>query len=183
MTEIIIGIDIGTGSTKVVAFDVKKTMILESASQYYPTDFQGDRHEQDPLLIYDAFKKAYSALTAELPVHQVISIAFSSALHSLIAVDKDGKPLTKCIIWSDSRSKKEAIAIKKSSYAHEIYEKTGTPIHPMSPLCKITHIRDTMPRVFANTYKFISIKAYILSRLGHDYLTDHSLASATGLLI
>ncbi|MCG8322802.1 MAG: gluconokinase [Cytophagales bacterium] len=181
MTEIIIGVDIGTGSTKAIAFDIKSTTILDSVHQCYPTDYHGNQHEQDPLSVYHAFKKACRTLTTRLPPHKLAAIVFSSALHSLLAVDKMGNPLTPCIIWSDSRSNKQAGIIRANQKADEIYRQTGTPIHPMSPLCKIAHIRQTLPEIFRKTHKFISIKAYILHKLGHEFLVDHSLASATGL--
>ena len=181
MTEIIIGIDIGTGSTKAIAFDIDNTTILESTNRFYPTEYCGDRHEQNPQLIYDAFKEAFKALTSKLPGHKLSGVVFSSAMHSLIAVDKAGNPLTNCIIWSDKRSIRQAREIRRSPEAGKIYQETGTPIHPMSPLCKIAHLREELPDIFRKTAKFISVKAYILHRLGHEFLIDHSLASATGL--
>lgn len=181
MTEIIVGVDIGTGSTKIIAFDINNSTILHACNESYPTEYHGDQHEQDPALVYNAFEKALKRLMAKLPAHKLPAIVFSSALHSLIAVDKNGKPLTNCIIWSDSRSSKLANEIRKSPAADGIYYGTGTAIHPMSPLCKIAYIKQQHPDVFRNTYKFISIKEYILHQLGHKFLIDHSLASATGL--
>ena len=181
MTEIIIGIDIGTGSTKAIAFDIDNATILESINCFYPTEYRGDRHEQNPLLIYDAFKKAFRTLTGRLSAHRLSGVVFSSAMHSVIAVDKAGNPLTNCIIWSDKRSTRQAKEIGRSPEAGRIYRETGTPIHPMSPLCKIAYIRDELPDIFRETAKFISAKAYILHRLGHEFFIDHSLASATGL--
>ena len=181
MTEIIIGIDIGTGSTKAIAFDIQNATILDSSNHAYVTDYQGNQHEQNPLLIYNAFKKSFRELSARLPPHRLSAIVFSSAMHSLIAVDETGDSLTNCFIWSDSRSNEQAQDIRKNPKAGQIYYQTGTPIHPMSPLCKIAYIRQKLPEVFKKTYKFISIKAYIIYRLVHEFLIDHSLASGTGL--
>ncbi|HEY8805211.1 MAG TPA: gluconokinase, partial [Clostridium sp.] len=72
-------------------------------------------------------------------------------------------------------------SIKNSKIGHEIYMKTGTPIHPMSPLCKIAWIKDNMEEVFRNSSKFISIKEYVFFKLFHKYVVDYSIASATGL--
>ncbi len=181
MVEILIGIDIGTGSTKAVAYDINYPGIVDSSHRFYPTDYQGDQHEQNPALIFSAFCEAFRELTDKLPPHRLAGIVFSSALHSLIAVDNNGTPLTNCLIWSDNRSKKQAKDIRQDARAREVYYKTGTPIHPMSPLCKIAYIRENTPEVFDKTHKFISIKSYILHRLGFPFLVDHSVASATGL--
>jgi gluconokinase len=65
--------------------------------------------------------------------------------------------------------------------AADVYEHTGIPLHPMSPLCKIVWFKNNMPEIFNATYKFISIKEYVFSRLCGKYIIDYSLASATGL--
>jgi gluconokinase len=59
--------------------------------------------------------------------------------------------------------------------------RTGTPLHPMSPLLKIMWLKDNLPEIFSNTYKFISIKEYLFKKLFNDYFVDYSIASATGL--
>src|SRR5699024_10636238 len=60
--------------------------------------------------------------------------------------------------------------------------KTGTPIHPMSPLTKITWLEQDHPEIAAKTKKYIGIKEYIFFRLFGEYVVDHSIASATGLM-
>ncbi len=59
--------------------------------------------------------------------------------------------------------------------------RTGTPIHPMSPLCKIMWLRHDQPQLFARTARFVGIKEYVFYRLFGTWLVDHSIASATGL--
>ena len=63
----------------------------------------------------------------------------------------------------------------------KIYEHTGTPIHPMSPLCKLMWMKDNQPDIFANAYKFISIKEYIWFHFFGKFQVDYSIASGTGL--
>ena len=65
-------------------------------------------------------------------------VSFSSAMHSLIAVGAEGQLLTPSITWADSRAAKHAKRIKEEMDGHEIYLRTGTPIHAMSPLSKIS---------------------------------------------
>ncbi|HBY71991.1 MAG TPA: gluconate kinase, partial [Lachnospiraceae bacterium] len=51
---------------------------------------------------------------------------------------------------------------KKNGKGIELYKKTGTPCHPMSPLYKIMWLRDHEEEIFAKTEKFISIKEYVI---------------------
>ncbi len=102
-------------------------------------------------------------------------------MHSLIPVDDHGKPLMNMITWADNRSAAIATKIKNSALGKMLYEQTGTPIHPMSPLCKIIWLRENMPDIFQAAKKYISIKEFIWFRLFGAFEIDHSIASATGL--
>nr|MDQ2693896.1 gluconokinase [Pseudomonadota bacterium] len=109
-------------------------------------------------------------------------VAFSAAMHSLIAVDDGHRPLTASITWADNRAAPWAEVLNRDHNGHGIYRRTGTPIHPMSPLVKILWLRESQPELFARAAKFISIKEYVFHRLFGRYVVDHSIASATGLL-
>src|SRR5699024_10388737 len=97
-------------------------------------------------------------------------------------VDENDQPLTKCITWADNRSNHWAEKIKNELNGYEIYEKTGTPIHPMSPLSKITWIENDIPEIANKTKKYIGIKEYIFYKLFNQYIIDYSIASCTGLM-
>src|SRR6185436_15661970 len=95
--------------------------------------------------------------------------------------DNKNLAITPLITWADTRSEKIAEGIRKSKDGQRIYESTGTPIHSMSPLCKIKWLKENEPQIFKNAFKFISIKEFIWFRLFNTYEVDYSIASATGL--
>ena len=138
-----------------------------------------DWSEQNPDEIYEAFKKA-------LPFGEgwvgLDVLSFSSAMHSFMAVDEVGKPLTNLIVWADNRAAKIANDLKSSSLGKEIYQNTGTPIHPFSFLCKILWLKEHQPEIFQKAHKFIGIKEYVWHKLFGHYEIDQSLASATGMM-
>lgn len=176
-----IGIDIGTGSTKAIAMDSKGKIIADSQLYYSTQNPKPGYSEQDPEIIWNTFKKCILEVinaTKDPPV----SISLSSAMHGLIAVNKENKPISDLITWADTRSEKIAEQIRKSKEAKSIYKATGTPIHPMTPLCKIIWVRKNQSYIFKQTFKFISIKEFIWFKLFGVYEIDHSIASATGLL-
>lgn len=102
-------------------------------------------------------------------------------MHSVIAVDAQGNPLSKCITWADNHSATWTERIRNEMNGHQIYLRTGTPLHPMSPLSKLTWLRHEEPELFARTHKFISIKEYVFHKLFKRYVVDYSIASATGM--
>lgn len=62
-------------------------------------------------------------------------IAFSSQGETIIAVDKEGEPLRKVIIWLDNRSAKEAKSIEKRFGNQQILEVMGKPIGTSMAMC------------------------------------------------
>ncbi len=178
----IIGIDIGTSAVKAVALSDAGEVLAGSHISYPPILSQPGYHELDPAVLLRAVVQTLKEIIGNTNATPGLSgISFSCAMHSLIAVDKDGLPLTNAITWADTRSKDVAAAIKFTPVGNRIYEHTGTPVHAMSPLCKITWLKNNEPGIFAKTYKFIGIKEYIWLQFFGKYTIDYSLASATGL--
>jgi gluconokinase len=175
-----IGVDIGTGSTKAIAMDSKGTIIADSQLYYSIENSKPGYSEQDPEIILEAFKKCVHEIVDSVK-YPPISISLSSAMHGLIAVNEQNKAISNLITWADTRSEKIAEQIRKSKEAKSIYKATGTPIHPMTPLCKMIWIRKNQSSIFKQAFKFISIKEFIWFRLFGVYEIDHSIASATGL--
>jgi gluconokinase len=137
--------------------------------------------EQDPEIIWKAFLKCIQSHIGKLQ-QSPIAICFSAVMHSLIPVDKSGMPLSKMITWADVRSVDIAERVRTSEQGEDIYRKTGTPLHPMSPLCKVIWLRENEKELFRKSYKFISIKELIWFRLFNEFKIDISVASATGFL-
>ncbi len=179
-----LGVDIGTTSTKAVLFN-KQGEVITNHTINYPLHTPNPLvAEQDPDEIFNAVSTCIreTVRNSEINPGHLQFVSFSSAMHSFIAVDKEGKLLTNSITWADTRSATHAEQIKQSEYGHLIYRRTGTPIHPMSPLSKLVWLKDEKPELFNQAAKFISIKEYVFYRLFGKYVVDHSIASATGLL-
>ncbi|MEO5649498.1 MAG: gluconokinase [Ginsengibacter sp.] len=178
--EYIIGLDIGTGSAKAIALNQKGKVITVSRF-YYPTNSpQPGYSEQDPEIIWQAFVNCIKEIVRKnkrLP----ITVSLSSCMHSLIVINKKNEAITPLLTWADTRSETIAEDIRNSEEAEDIYKATGTPIHSMSPLCKIKWLKENEKKIFASAFKFISIKEFIWYRLFNTYEVDASIASATGL--
>lgn len=180
-----IGIDIGTTHSKAIALQSDGFIAAKTSAGYEPITEEPGQHELVPDIVFDAVLKAWRELmqlTADKGLGQPEGIAFSSAMHSLIAVDEAGDPLTNCITWADLRSIAKANRLKSDAGADELYRATGTPIHPMSPLSKLIWLREEKPSIFNKAAKFIGIKEYVLNKLTGSYFVDESIASASGLL-
>lgn len=182
MTPFVLAIDIGTTSTKALAV-LSNSNVLKSSQQFYPTHYPKPGYaEQNPEQILKAVKEVINdVLSCVTDSYSLQGICFSCAMHSLLAVDAAGNPLSPLIIWADTRSSLKAKQLKNTELGHLLHDQTGTAVHPMSPLCKILWWKEHEPDQFHRTHKFISIKEFVIHHLCGVFLIDHSLASATGL--
>lgn len=173
------GLDIGTTSTKAVVFDISGEVLTQKSISYEMFHPKPNWSEQNPDEIYEAFSECLAFLDKRLLLE---TLSFSSAMHSIMAVDKEGKPLTNLIVWADNRAIEIGNKLKESTQGREIYHRTGTPIHPFSFLCKILWLKENEPEIFEKAHKLIGIKEYIWHKIFGHYEIDESLASATGMM-
>lgn len=178
----IIAIDIGTSNCKAVVtgMDLKVLKTFEYATK--PLRPRQGWNEQNATTIFKEVIKLLQQSINFCGEENIACVSFSAAMHSLLAVDKTGKPLMNMLTWADLRSAKYAQTLEKRNLEKKLYKATGVPIHAMSPLCKLMWLKDNEKAIFRQAHKFISIKEYIFLKLFNKYIVDHSIAAATGLL-
>ncbi len=181
---LILAVDIGTTTLKTALYRQDGTLFCEEERHLTLYTPEAGHREHDPTEVWETFQALMSSALklAQSEGHEFAAISLSSYMHSLILVDSEGQPLTQCILWNDARASEEAKALQESPLGLEIYRMSGTPLHPMSPLCKLSHFAKTHPALLQKTCKAVSIKEYIVYRLTGRWLCDLSMASGTGLL-
>lgn len=177
-----IGIDIGTTAVKAAAFSDTGVLL---ALRSYPCKMFHPREgwsEQNPEEIFTAVVEGINSLYDELQPAEPALVSFSALMHSLLLMDENGRPLTNSILWADNRAAAIATALKNTEHGQQIYHTTGVPVHAMSPLCKLLWLKENDPSLIKKTAHIIGIKEYVFYKLFNQYVTDTSVASATGLL-
>lgn len=178
-----IGVDIGTTSTKSVLYDEQGNFILKHNIGYPLNTPNVDVSEENPDELFDAVLMTIKYVIRESGINKddIKLVSFSAQMHSLIAMDSNHQRLTENLTWADNRASKYAEQINNQHNGVEIYQRTGTPIHPMSPLSKIFWMKHEQQQTYNNTAKFVDIKTYIFYQLFEQYVIDQSMASATGM--
>ncbi|MEX5707799.1 gluconokinase [Parafrankia sp. FMc6] len=181
--DVILGVDVGTTATKVVAFDPDGREHASARVGYPLLEPHPGEAVQDPDVIRGAVTEAIrgAARQAGNAGHRVSGLSFSAAMHTLIGLGGTGRPLTPSLTWADARAAAQAERLR-ATHGLELHRRTGTPTHPMSPLAKLVWFREQDPETFAAVRRWVGIKEYILADLCGEWLVDHSVASATGLL-
>lgn len=171
-----LGIDIGTTNIK-LSYYLNRQLVKEQSQPV--TTYYGDRGMvyQNPSEILDAIISGVRLL--ELSDVDFTQIALSAPMHSIMAVS-DTLQEERLYIWSDNQAAEWVTEFKKTAAAQLFYEKSGTPIHPMSPFAKIAWFKQSRSDFNAVT-QWLGIKEWLMCQLVGDNVVDYSIASATGL--
>lgn len=153
------GVDIGTTSAKAAAFDADGGSHGAQVRRYGPEAG-----------IEEIVEAALSLVPRRGPV------AFSAAMHSLVGLDARGRPVTPLLKWSDTAAVDQAERLAREH--PELHARTGTPLHPMSPLVKLCRLREQG----VTAHRWSGVKELVLQRLTGEWVMDHSCASGTGLM-
>ena len=179
--EIVIGVDMGTTSTKSVAYDVAGRVAASHSVGYPLHEPRPGYAEQDPDAILAAVVQTIASVALQCD-SQVRALSFSSAMHSLIGLDRDGNPLTPVVTWADQRASGQAERLRAASGGLAVASAYRHPLHPMAPLPKLVWFREEEPELAARVRHWVGIKDYVLWKLLGVLVTDNSMASGTGLM-
>ena len=180
--ELVVGVDLGTSAAKVIASTLDGA-IVASASQSY-----GLKTPEPEAVELDAQEVEHAALTALRSVLQAVrgrgtvrAVGFSAAMHGFVPVDESAEPIGAFVTWMDRRSAPIAQRWHADGTARTLYERTGAPVHPMLPSCKLRWFGERDPAYIERADKFVSLKELMVHRWTGEWLVDYGMASGTGL--
>jgi gluconokinase len=179
--DVIIGLDVGTTAVKVAAFGVGETrgMLAKALAEYPLEQPQPGWQVQDPASVLSGIDSAVADCVARLGSARVVGISLSTAMHGLVGLDAQHSPLTPLVTWADSRARDEARQLRQQGLARELLHRSGTPVHPMSPLLKLIWFTRHEPRLTGQVRWWAGLKDYVLHHLTGELVTELSSASAS----
>lgn len=169
-------IDVGTTAIKLFLYQAKQVIYQQEIQLTTYSETNGKSY-QKPDELLNSLRTGLQALLQQT-ASPIDYIAVSTAMHSLLPVFEHG--YGEILIWSDKQAADSVAAFKKTSFSQQVYEKTGTPIHYMSPFSKLLWIKEEAPFSLP-VKKWIGLKELITDFFTGEYLLDYSTASATGL--
>lgn len=180
--QVIIGLDVGTTGVKAVAFGLGSPWRTLAVRQYPLLRPAPGQEVQDPAVIVTAASAALSECVASIGTAEVLAVCLSAAMHGLMALDDEWRPITPLVTWADGRAGEEAAHLARQPEAPVLQETTGAPIHPMTPMAKLIWFRDHDPATWKAARWWVGLKDYLLLWLTGSLATEVSSASGTGLL-
>lgn len=178
-----LGIDLGTGSLKLMAVDGEGHPIATASRPYRVLSPESGAAETDTEEWIAALRDSWAELSARLGetgrADSVESIGLCGQMHGVVPVDSGGRALHPAILWADSRSAELLSAFEKID--PEIRSRLmNAPAAGMAAVV-ILWFKKYLPAVYEKTACFLFPKDYVRLRLTGQFATDRGDASA-GLL-
>ncbi|WP_394213971.1 FGGY-family carbohydrate kinase [Brachybacterium vulturis] len=175
--EAVLGVDIGTSSTKGVLTALDGT-ILRSATREHAVDRSAPGHvEMDARVWWDEFV----ALTAELTDGidaRVTGIGLSGMGPCVLLTDEAGEPVRPAILYGvDTRAGEQIAALNDRFGAETILARCGSVLTSQAAGPKIRWVADHEPEAFARATRLFMPASYLGFKLSGRYTLDHVSAS------
>ena len=169
----IFALDVGTSSVRAHRFDETAEEHGEPARREYSGEADADRIVQ---LTREAIEEAGGA-------EGVDAVATSCFGHSLLALDKAGRPLTPILSWRDTRSADAADWLRRRLDNETVHARTGCQIHTSYWPAKLAWLAQEDTEVFRTADRFVSFCDYLYEQLlGRRVGAGIAMASPTGLV-
>ena len=180
MSDLLIGIDVGTSSCKVAVFDADGIAMAQESRDYpvhYPKPGWAEQNPDDwwyaiCTAVQDLLKKS------EINPKRIAGVGIAGQSWSAIPIDKHGNCLCPTPIWMDTRSADICMELSGKIGADNIFRISGNPLEPTYTLPKILWYKRELPEVYANAVKILSSNGYIAFRLTGE--TSQDICQAYG---
>ncbi len=180
----VVGIDIGTQSTKALLIDAASGRIVAQHAQGYQPDTPKPLWaEQEAAVWLDAVIACIAGCVAKaaVPSNEIAALCVSSLYGgSGIPVDAEMRPLHPCLIWMDRRAEDEVAWVRGNIEQPKLFDITGNGVDSYYGYTKMLWLKRNRPEIWARTRYLLPPNAYVAHQLTGELAVDHSSAGNIG---
>jgi gluconokinase len=181
----ILAVDVGSSSVRCSLYD-ETGVFIEGTGAGFPYAFATTREGGATLdanerceLVFEAVDET-QARAGEW-AGSILGVALSTFWHSVLGVDRQGRPTTPIFTWADHRAAEAAGELRERLDEAAVHRRTGCVLHSSYLPAKLLWLSRSWPGAFENTQRWISPGEYLHLRLFGEAWASTSMASGTGL--
>lgn len=179
-SPLILALDIGTSSTRALAFDTHGHKVGPTIQHSYRNQTTPDGGvEVDADELFDLTTRCIDEILPLLS-GEIVAVATSCFWHSLLGVSGTA-PRTKVLSWADNRAAPWVAPLRARLDEDQTHARTGCVFHPSYWPAKILWLHATRPELFAGQTHWMSFGEYLWLRLTGQRRVSLSMASGTGI--
>lgn len=170
--ELLAGIDVGTTGCKIAVYREDGGCVAKKRREYGVEFPAPGWAEQDPTLWWNALRTCFRELFAEgIKPEDIRAMALSAQAPTLIPVDAEGNPLTRAILWMDSRAVEESRELRNLG----LNCSDATYFMP-----KLFWLKKNRPEIHESCSRYLCAMSFLNRRLCGEAATDWYSAAMAG---
>jgi xylulokinase len=191
--SLLLGIDVGTSSVKVIAIDPSGSVLATASAAYPLLQPETGWTEQDPQTWWEGTVTAIRQLLADpalgpVPAERISGIGLSGQMHGSVLLDakaqdneaRDTRALRPALLWNDQRTAAECTQIENEMGGRRrLVEYVGNAALTGFTLPKLLWVRGNEPHIWAKVAHVMNPKDFIRLKLTGELATDVGDASGT----
>lgn len=177
MTDVALGVDVGTGSTKAGLVDDRGQTLAVARAAHRIDHPRPGWSESDPDDWLSSAARAVADVRSRVPDAAVRAIGLSGQMHGVVLVDGGGRPVRPAVLWSDRRAQPLLHRLRRRLGVTA--DRLGNPVVAGMPGPTVASLLDTEPDGLATVAAVLQPKDWVRLQLTGQTATDPSDASAT----
>jgi sugar (pentulose or hexulose) kinase len=181
MTELLVGIDVGTTRVKALAVTLDGSVVGE-AEETTPWRHEGACADIDAdVLAGVAMAVADRCLDDErIPVDAIVrGVGVTGMAEAGALLDASGRPCAPTLVWHDPRGLAEPIRSRVSR--EEFWRACGIRLNSKPSLAKILYLYDAFPETRERAYRHLGVGDWVVHAMGGEQIAERSILSRSGL--
>ncbi len=183
MPDYLLGIDYGTGGAKACIINPAGE-VLGFAFEEYPFIYEKPGwSEHDPVLYWEIACRLIRGTIAQAHLNpaEIRGIAVSSALPSMVMVDRDHNPIHRAYNLMDRRATQEVDWLKENIGEERIFQISGNRMEDHPTIVNLLWEKNNRPDSFQRIYKALTIDGFITLKLTGKAVLTYGAAAFYGV--
>ena len=177
LPDVVVGIDVGTTSVKVLALELATGAELAQETVGYPTHVTTEgAHEQEPESWWDAVIQCTRRVTTRVGSSSVRAVGLAGHMHSLLLIDSADRPVGPAMTWADRRVGEQT---KRLGANPEFEKATGNSVVDAFTAPKLSWFAARYPDRVRRARRLVLAKDFVRFKLTGIWATDETDAIGT----
>lgn len=183
MASYLLGIDYGTGGAKACIIDPAGDVLGFTFEEYPFIHERPGWSEHDPVLYWEIACRLIRGAIAQAHIEprEIRGIAASSALPSLVMVDRDHNPIHRAYNLMDRRAVKEVAWLEERVGEDRLFQLTGNRLEDHPTIVNLLWEKNNRPDSYAKVWKALTIDGFITLKLTGKAVLNKSAAAFYGV--
>src|SRR6202049_3134126 len=173
----VLALDLGTSSVRAVVYDARGAMVDATMSDlpYKVRTTDAGEVSSDPVTLVKPIAQSIDGAlkAARKDKVTILAVGVSCDWHSLMGVDRTGRPTTELLTWADTRSAQETRAMRTHFDERAYHARTGCFFHASYWPAKLRWLRATRRAVVGRTARWMSLGEYLYQEFHGDMRVRH----------